>query len=75
MGAQVLRYDRLVRAGGVGTALIVPDDIWAEDDLKRFKAWLDAIDCGRFFDRFVQAGYDFAFTAKVSGEHTPHGGP
>ena len=30
------------------------------------KAWLEALDCGQFFDRFVQAGYDFSFTAKVS---------
>jgi len=50
----------------VSLYVFVPFD-YTDEDLVLFKSWLDAIDCGQYFDRFVGAGYDFAFTAKVRG--------
>lgn len=71
MGRKKEKWQHLAQLnswGGIGPWPSTDDALlarWSDADLKRLQSWLEAIDCGHYFDRFVQAGYDFSFTAKV----------
>lgn len=39
--------------------------VWVDSGLRRLQSWLEVLGAGQYFDRFVQAGYDFDFTAQV----------